>query len=47
MTLITSNGNIIALFVVEYEEGDKIWGTFRWNTPSDCVVKGTFTALIS
>ena len=46
MEFVTADGDIITFYVVDFEGGDTIWGTFWWDTPGDCVVEGTFTVLI-
>jgi hypothetical protein len=44
--LITADGDQIDFLVVDFENGDAIWGLFWWDVSSDCVVEGTFTILI-
>ena len=46
MRLITSNGDIIDFFVMDFEDGDIIWGIFWWDVTIDCVVEGNFTIII-
>jgi len=46
MSLITSGGDVITFFVIDFEDGDTIWGTFWWDVTSDCVVEGNFTIFI-
>ena len=46
MELVTADGDIITFYVVDFEGGDTIWGTFWWNTMGDFVVEGTFIVLI-
>lgn len=46
MRLVTAGGDIITLFVVDFEEGDTIWGIFWWDMTGECVVEGDFIALI-
>ena len=46
MRLITANGDVITFFVMDFEDGDTIWGTFWWDVTIDCVVKGNFTIII-
>jgi len=47
MRLVTAEGDIISFFVVDFEDGDAIWGIFWWDVTSDCVVEGTFTVIIT
>jgi hypothetical protein len=44
--LITADGDQMDFFVVDFEDGDTIWGRFWWDVTSDCVVEGTFTIII-
>lgn len=44
--LITADGEEIDFYVVDFEDGDTIWGLFWWDVTSDCVVEGTFTIII-
>jgi hypothetical protein len=46
MSLITASGDIITFFVMDFEDGDTIWGIFSWDVTSDCVVEGNFTIII-
>jgi hypothetical protein len=46
MSLITARGDVITFFVVDFEDGDTIWGIFWWDVTSDCVVEGNFTITI-
>jgi hypothetical protein len=46
MSLITADGDEITFSVVEFEGGDTIWGTFWWDTTSDCIAEGTFTTVL-
>ena len=46
MRLITSNGDIIDFFVMDFEDGDIIWGIFWWDVTIDCLVEGNFTIII-
>lgn len=47
MSLVTAEADIITLFVVDFEGGDTVWGTFWWQTTGDCIVSGTFTTVIT
>ena len=46
MSLITASGDVITFFVMDFEDGDTIWGIFWWDVTSDCVVEGNFTIII-
>jgi hypothetical protein len=46
MRLITANGDVITFFVMDFEDGDTIWGIFWWDVTIDCVVEGNFTIII-
>jgi hypothetical protein len=46
MRLITANGDVITFFVMDFEDGDTIWGIFWWDVTSDCVVEGNFIITI-
>jgi len=46
MSLITASGDVITFFVMDFEDGDTIWGKFWWDVTSDCVVEGNFTIII-
>ncbi len=46
LRLITAGGDIITFFVVDFEDGDTIWGIFWWDVTADCVVEGNFTVII-
>ena len=46
MSLITASGDVITFFVMDFEDGDTIWGKFWWDMTSDCVVEGNFTIII-
>ena len=46
MSLITESGDVITFFVMDFEDGDTIWGIFWWDVTIDCVVEGNFTIII-
>jgi hypothetical protein len=46
MSLITSSGDVITFYVIDFEDDDTIWGIFWWDVTSDCGVEGNFTIFI-